>query len=258
MQSVTSEIKKGKGIDDVVRGITPGRVENERLIEQVGPCFGDIMERMRMFLDDSSDMYQQRKGGNIVECGGYADGLVLTPSQIEAFLKSTVVYETHNNYRYGSFFINRLIQNSYGAGNNGFVLVDCEPGFGLYGLPQNLKGEKGRLMKIDHNGRLAEKLTGTLCEHVELVIHGRATKYIAQAGRNSTFVFMKGYESACGDNSEDCRFMTPHEPTLRKLIEDIPKTRNLRGGPSGNSIVFMKSDGTNVVKVQYVKQKMKW
>src|SRR3989344_7879657 len=102
---------KRTSLGDLLKEHEVGKVEVERKVE-VKNRFGELC----------------REYEEVLEARDYKGKIktiddILAPSEINAFLQTTIGFEQHPEYdlRTG-MFISQLIQKSYDAGNNDFVL----------------------------------------------------------------------------------------------------------------------------------------
>ena len=254
MQSATSEIKKGKGINDVVRGITPGRVEDERRVEVVDENeFSELMDKCFKFVDD--DNYRHLYDPDKLRAS--LRGYVLTPSQINYFLQATIELESCKGYAHSVCrFMRPLIQNSYDAGHNGFTLNTKDlPLIGSVGW--SLKGTEDRLLMLGVEGD-AGNILGLGARHACFTLNGN---YVGDNLGSTAFysTFILNVEDTGKDSgfvAGDCTFKTPNREVLSKLIDSVSRVDGDIFGkrkPSYNKIIFIHPDGTEETVRNYAK-----
>ena len=237
-----SEIKKGKGIDDVVRGISPGRVEDERLVEVVGERrFADLLERFGAYVTSWKLDRLPRE-----------EDIVLSPSEINELLQATVQYENSEDYLFlGSVFLNHLIKYSYENGNNGFRL-DTTNLLPLTKLGNNLHGERGNRLKLVIDGNVGNYLCEGVSymvlsvkgdvkyrgchnmKHSRVTIDGNVGQEFAKEARNSIFMLNGEAGVCCGEGATGCTFYTTNGMTRERLRVFAARR---------NRVVYIRPDG---------------
>jgi len=96
---------------------------------------------------------------------------ILTPEQITQFLKATKAFESYDDYVWNTgYFVSGLIQKSYDAGNNDFVL-DTRNLPDIKSLCSFLKGKGNKRLKVTFNGD-----TGVDCGNDIMYISFKAQK----------------------------------------------------------------------------------
>ena len=232
-----TEIKKGNGIDGLLRDITPGRVEDERTVGVIGESkFRDLLDIFEIHLET-------------VPKQKYADRLnsyVLTPSEINTLLQSTSIYETRSMYgwRAGSF-LDILIQNSFKAGYNDFTLNIANLPT-IHGLTGGLEGKRSRKLALNIEGDVyshvacnsrhlklsffGDVVARHVCDGIKdstVIAHSHVASYFASDAKNSTFILHGECDSepggTLGIGSKRCTFKTTNEQTLSKLIAEVPE-----------------------------------
>ncbi|MBI4980398.1 hypothetical protein HZC30_02450 [Candidatus Woesearchaeota archaeon] len=129
------QMKKGTGIDDLVRDYVPERVEEKAKIESGSNKFSELYRKYEKLLDSSSEPIDNDFGFvEFIEYPAFLDSScdwekltfleVLTPTEINLFLQGMMQYEEHRNYSESrsGLLVSKLIQNSYYAGHNNFSL----------------------------------------------------------------------------------------------------------------------------------------
>ncbi|MBI4980397.1 hypothetical protein HZC30_02445 [Candidatus Woesearchaeota archaeon] len=141
-------MKKGTGIDDLVRDYVPERVEEKpKAISPVGDRLTPLYQKYRQVLELVEPKYDyypplSRKRYLDAELSFVTE--VLTPAEVDGFFQSVALFEDRESYpNIIISFLSKLIQNSYHAGYNNFSLhldglkpmryLCC----GLRGTPEN-------------------------------------------------------------------------------------------------------------------------
>ena len=158
------EIRKGHGIDHLVGGYSPGKVEEEKELAS-NPFFVSLFAKYeKAVYEDLVRLWQM----DFILGENYVDE-VLLPKQINAFLQATIQY-MRPGYHFTentAVFINKLIQNSYSAGNNGFHLN--LPVTDLLCVGSHLQGKKERPIELHVKGR-AGAFSGWSSEYLNLSV----------------------------------------------------------------------------------------
>jgi len=108
---------------------------------------------------------------------------ILTPEQITQFLKATKAFESCNNYVWNTgYFVSGLIQASYDAGHNDFVL------------------DTRNLPALDY---LCAKVEGKEEKHLKVIIDGKAGSW---CGLYAKYLVLKAQkvEAYCPHKSSHC------------------------------------------------------
>jgi hypothetical protein len=231
-----SEIKKGKHrIEDVLGLHTPQAVETvEAVVVDGNPEFDRIfaqLEEMYQCPIHDNEFYEQN---------------VLTPTQITAFLQAvTLRYRHMAPYVIETgCFVNRLVQASYNAGHNGFVLMTTDPPQ-LAFLGDKLTGRgKDDMLRIR-----IECDAGMHCmtnmKYVSAHITGDVDDYFAGSSSVSNFFLEGACTPQCG-NTQLCSYRTNNK-VARHWLEDRLKERN--------RLVFIHEDGREELVRDYGSKK---
>ena len=193
-------LKKGKSLEDSLSGHS-AQVEDGRSIEVVGG-FSGLFEQYREFLEKDFQSGFNPNARNIT----FAQvRTVLDPSEINAFLQSTVVSEDHPNYcKNTAIFLSGLIQASYEAGNEFFDLnvesLKLLEGLGVflcksedYPYSVRVKGNVGNYLGINSGS-------------VKFSLDGDTGRYCGSISNGSQFyVSGNGGQMTCF-GSKDCLF----------------------------------------------------
>ncbi|MBI4453216.1 hypothetical protein HY636_01080 [Candidatus Woesearchaeota archaeon] len=223
------------GLDDLIRGYTARRPDERKEIEVVGEHkFGEVLRKYERCLEmnaeykleDPAKAYDYIKE-NVKE--------VLTPADINAFLQATIIYEDNKWYsRRTGEFISQLIQNSYEAGYNNFILNTTKS---IIYLGLELKGCPERRISVYIDGD-----TGIFCgekaSYSSFIINGNMDGGGCTLANNSAFTINGTIvQNLFGHNATSCIFKTSNKETLGKLID-------YAGIDSKNKYYFIHPDGT--------------
>ena len=264
MTSTTSQIKKGKGIEGLVEGFE-GKPEEERQIELASSADMDrVVKQYGVFLGIT-------KADTSVESpstAGRFDKIrtaqmcveVLSPEQIASFMFMTHKFSAHLNYlTQTGQYASQLVQNSYDAGNNGFLLNAGENG-DIGDLATWLKGEKERPIEVtiigDYGaywGHHSENCilhirgnAGFSCgkTSVNLIVEidGNAGPSCGWFTKGSIFTINGDVGESCGFGSKKSTFKTPNRETLKTMFKEVPED---------NRVVFIHPDGTEEIVREY-------
>ena len=279
------EIKKGSGIDGLLRGCRPDQLDDAKEIEVVREAdLGLLTQKYEEFLELELNV------DNVV---GFTKGIteILSPEMIDVFLQSTIRYENHRIYWENTGdFISKLIQNSYNAGHNEFALNTQTLEIGYLGT--RLEGTKERPIRItitrdvglgcglysknsifniqgnagEYCGWASENSTynvqgnterscGLYSENSTFNIQGNTDDNCGESSKNSTFNIEGNAGFGCGLDAKNSTFRTPNKENLKKMIRDVPKTwedpKTKEVDLSGNRVVFISPDGTEEVMRDY-------
>jgi hypothetical protein len=108
--------------------------------------------------------------------------LVLTPAEMSVFINEIEKFQKEENYSLSAnLFVNRLIQNSYDAGNNDFNLyVEDLPNASIL---KKLKATEDNPLKIRLNGSVGD-FVARESNYLDLTIDGRVGDYFADNSNN--------------------------------------------------------------------------
>ncbi len=257
-------ISKRKAIDHLVRGYSPGKVEEEKVSNS----------RPNIFPKYERAIFSHKVGyigDDFVLNPNYVDE-VLTPAEINAFLQATTVYIESEEYsEHTATFISKLIQNSYHAGHNKFFLMPRTQydllGSYLKGSTEQpielyIRREVGmrcvwssEYVNLIVDGRVSENsgfacwaknccltINGDVgsncankawCSTIE--IFGSAMFFLGSNASHSQFTIHGEIGEGCGKEASNCTFRSPNKRTVRKLLQCVP--------PWGNEIYLMKKNG---------------
>jgi hypothetical protein len=256
-----SEVRKGKGIEEVLGSHSEQSVDSDRKVEVVDESLlPSLLERHKQLLDMARYLIDIDLP-NCIRNGPNGDGVkfmftdVLTPSMINAFLQATLVHETHREYgELTGPVISRLIQNSYEAGHNRFVL-DTRTLPELVSIGEDLKGTKDRKLELMVFGDGGYSC-GMGAEHLNMTVEGCVNDDCGENSRYSTFNISGDAGRYCGSRAyrstfviygtsiglalfiqnapKRCTFKTPHEEVSLMLKACLPE---------GNRVILMHPEG---------------
>lgn len=166
---------------------------------------------------------------------------VLTPTQIEGVLQKII---RSGRERYGvSPFLSRLIQDSYDAGHNGFVLTTYDTQIEFLG--QDLTGSSERKIEVNVKGNVGDFL-GDYSAHCVFAVEGSVKNWCGyHSGHNvftiegnagnscgclseySTFIIEGNIGSSCGEDSRYGRYASSNPLTYEKMKEMVPTTNEV-------------------------------
>jgi len=188
---VNAEIRKGKGIESLVRA---SQVEEVREIEASKNFFIGLHEIFVRGLEMQVPIFEFRSARNI-----------LTPNQINKFLQNTMTYENHYAYSETTgLFISQLLQNSYDAGINNFTLNTTQLK-DIHYLGREIKGTPEKPINITVIGNIGEVL-GNRSQYSRFNIEGSAGKNCGNSSQNATYNITGNTEDRCGSESELSQF----------------------------------------------------
>jgi len=181
---------KRTGFEGLLEGHEVGRVEVERKVE-VKNRFGEL----------------GRKYEEVLEANDYEGEIktiddILAPSDINTFLQTTITCQQHQNYDWRTgMFISQLIQKSYDAGNNYFVL-NTQKVKGLHNLGHQIQGTKKRKIKLKIEGD-AGNGCGWYSKNSIITIGGNLGDWFGRDSNNSTITIRGDVGDYCGYDSNN-------------------------------------------------------
>ena len=117
------QAKKGKGIDGLLAGMNPGQVEEQRILPIRAGKYDALLQKYCRLLSARNGLYEGRGMREVKEKIDAHIFDILTPNDIGEFLQLSVQYEEDEDYYLLlPYFMDRLIQNSYDQGHNGFEI----------------------------------------------------------------------------------------------------------------------------------------
>ena len=260
------------GLGDLIRGHTARKPDDKQAIEVIGERkFGELWVKYERALN----MVDTLKVDLIEE---YLDVIitdVLTPQDIEEFLKLTVAYENSQYYqKCTTKIINKLIDNSYKVGHGEFVLDTRNLSKPLDNLCTRLRANGDEPINIIINGNVGRDC-GSFAEYcVSFIINGYVRScgnnsicsnftinenvyYISNPGNYSSFSIdgnLREYLVSISNSSsltitgeigkfnvgvfsKNCTFKTPNPKTLDVFLKHVPLM-------SGHKVYFIDEDGS--------------
>ena len=129
---------------------------------------------------------------------------ILTPEHINRLLPKIrgIHEEITSKYKTGSFF-SKLIQNSYDAGYNNFIINTLLEG--INGLGNETKGTKDNPIKIKIFGNTGDSC-GISAEYCNFEIHGNVDQWFGTHARNSDFKIYGNVKCWCASHARDSNF----------------------------------------------------
>ncbi|MBI4453659.1 hypothetical protein HY636_03370 [Candidatus Woesearchaeota archaeon] len=259
------------GLDDLIRRHTAQRPEDKKAIEVIGERkFGELWvkyERALNIVDTLKvDLIEEYLGKIITD--------VLTPQDIEEFLKLTAAYENSQYYqKCTTKIVNKLIENSHTAGHSEFVLDTRNLLKPLDNLCTRLRASGDKPINIIINGTVGKDFGFSAGYSVSFTTNGDVgscgynstcsnftikgnVDYISNPGNYSSFNIdgnLRAYSLGVSNNSsltitgeieelevsvysKNCTFKTPNPKTLDVFLRRIPLFE-------GHKIYFINEEG---------------
>ena len=217
--------------DDFLAGYEPGKLEEVRKVQTVGTDFSDLMEKFEQMLD-SDDGYSLDEMWQLVRHNPYLSE-VLTPAEINYFLQATQQHESHKNYYNNTgVILSRLIQNSYCAGYNDFML-NTKNISRTDDLGTLLIGTEDCPLSITVQGNITNEC-GNRAEYSLFTLNGTIGARCGLKAKHSTFTYNGAVGDFCGWEAENCTFKTPLRENLRKMRGSISINK-------GNTLIYIDS-----------------
>ena len=203
------------GLDDLIRRQTARKPEDRKAIEVIGERkFGELWVKYERALNSVDSLKV-----DIIEY--YVDRAiddVLTPSQIEEFFRLTIAYENNKHYqKCTKLIINELIQNSYNADNNGFVLNTNELAKPIDDLCANLRGTHNKPINITINGDVGYYFCSQ-GKFLSVTINGNTRDICNDYGSSSSFIINGNAKSIAGSS---CSFIVNGDVEIINIDFDI-------------------------------------
>ena len=260
----TTTARKGKGFDDVVKGLVLGTIDTSKDPVVIARPFEQLFEQYKQMLQydlNNVQTYFQHLGGgktleqHVQEIAQEVSD-VLNPAQINAVLQATLPYEDVLSYPFVTgILITRLLQNSYDAGNNDFAL-DTSTLPLLENLASRLCGTLERKVSLAVTGGVGNSF-GLKARYCSFVSHGSAgmsygygaleCRYEIYGGcispavdvSDSELIFhgeIKNMKESHGYKIQDSIFRTSYRENISELLMLVPCNR-------GNKIYFIDEAG---------------
>ncbi len=263
LRSVETAITKKKGIDELTKRYTPGKVEEERKVDVVEGKYEKLLGDFKNYLDFSQYLYI---GGPVVEGYGVEIEDDFTPKDINDFLPLMLKYERHKAYSLAAGrFIDILIVDLYEKGYNNFR-IDTKRTFPLNKLAgfSDCQIDVTKPFCIEFNGDVGDSCggEGVKCKYIcrgnvgdsgfdwveecEIIIYGNAGDYLGFQARHSTFTLHGEVGINLGSEATDSTFKTTNKRTLSTLLRSVAK--EVDDEPSGNRIIFVDENEEKVIE----------
>ncbi len=192
-------VTKGKGIDHLVSGYTPGKVEEAKQMQVMGD------NKLKRLLERYKELFDKRNGFPLqyLERKAQIDLRfqdVLSPGDINAFLLMTKEFAGQKyNDDLTSLLLSRLIQNSYVAGEREFRLH----------VPQKIKAiaylggsEEGKL-KLHLRGDFDQFCCADSC-FLDVFIDGNVGLSFAMKSEDSSYHIKGNVDHQCAIYAKRC------------------------------------------------------
>ena len=237
MESAQVRAKKGQGIDDVVRGLSPGVLDIQRQIissvlsDEYQELFSAYESLLHEFLSVGPQTFAAQTTELVRDTNFPLTGKplksILSPVQINSFFIATFPYEGEQHYdKATGLFLTKLMQNSYYAGFNDFVLgadadLDC--------LGTRMQGTHANPIRIKFKGNIFD--AASLATHVNLVVYGNV-KWIGSSAKHCEFTLHGDYLELF--RPQNCTIKTPNYAQAQIIATDLPE---------GNKVIYIQPDG---------------
>ena len=262
------QARKGQGLHDLIKRMSIGTIEDRKRTAVTGSSqFQSALQKFEEMLKTDVDSMEE---ATIIQ----ESPEILTPNEINIFVQAAISYEHIPWYEsHLGHFVTRLIQNSYGANHNDFILKMN------LSKPINYLGESAWMAQKEKSPRIqgtadnplkitvlgdVENVFGKGSEYAHYTLYGRAGIYCASFIDHCRFSLFESVEEnlATGaknseffldgkivptlfqdkEKPENCIFRTPKKDTLQSLLSTMPE---------GNRIIYVKADGTEEVVRDY-------
>ena len=190
---VTANIRRTRDLGDLASNYHPQQIEDAPPVDIPHSSIPAALHQYETFLDyldnGGNDMDLPDDVFNCYLRENVKD--ILTVEEIAAFLNAAIIYDDHEAYNedekesYPLLFFSQLIQNSYEAGYNNFVL----PMDNLqrkYSLAQELHGTADNPLRITIEGDV-DKACGAYCSYINLTVIGNAGELLGARSVDSLF-----------------------------------------------------------------------
>ncbi len=256
-------VKKSSGIDALISGYSPNKVEEEKKVQRFDGRFARLLKKYE-YLVSKKEYVCDSWGFEGLQVEHKKIQQVLTPDEINQFFQLTKAYETKEYH--GDItgeFITVLIRNSYKAGYNDFtldasMLLPLRRLGSRYLSSDHVGQKEGNLVRMFVDGDLGYGCFGST-EWVEVVINGNVENSFASFSKNCIFTFQGGHDhNFFFPDTSGNTYKTSDRKVLEKLLEGVPQLFWERGGgleekPSGNKIIFIHEDGKEEIVKDYGK-----
>ena len=213
------EIIRKRGIDTLVSGYVPQKVEEEKKTTIIaGKDYHNLLARYEHFLGEVQywgpyDLFQEAMD----ETEEIED--ILKPNEINSLLQLTYLYEEHDDFWMTGHFMWRLFDNSIRAGYMNFT-VKAHPEISSF--CGHLRGTAEEPLLINVKGKTGGGLC-SCCRNVICRLDGDAGDYVGEFSRDSEFTINGDIGINCGYRSINCSFKTGNKETLQKMLLSAPR-----------------------------------
>ncbi len=163
---ITASITKSRGLEDVVDRYIPGMIEEgKRVISNPGREFSELLKKYKHLMGITNPSSSENYSIFVHDKTVAMVNEVLSPQDIDIFMTATIPYEELNLYSNRGAFFSVLIQNSYNAGHNNFVLhtANLQP---VHMFCSFLQGREENLLRVEIHGDVGQSFAhaSTLCD----------------------------------------------------------------------------------------------
>lgn len=233
MMSVTA--RKGKGLDDTINGLIPAPLEESHAVRRTGiSTYDRLLQKYEQLLSLHRFTPFEAQEKDLDAC---IDAIteILTPLQINSFYQGLVRYEHRgrNHVDGVGLFLSILIQNSYDAGNNDFMMeteLSKKPNY----LGTSIRGTAERPLILTVHGDVGDGFCSG-GEYVHATVPGWGLAFFTDKSQHCRFtideyVFLEDWSVY-----DNC-YRTTDLRTIEILKNNVPKGRN-------NKIIFIHPEG---------------
>ena len=209
------QVKKGRGLDDLIRGYTIGKLDESKKVSVTGSgLLIHLLQTYQKFLNNNnlpclhtSLMAETYSIEKMIDYFKYdVKGTVLKPPEISAFLQMTITYEDHGWYRgLTGIFVSVLMQQSYDAGYNQFYF-NIENFPKLDNLAVLVRGKEKKPIEVAISGNIGEHF-GHGAAYASLQASSKSNLcFVGCRTQNSTLI-LRGNVQDLGFYSNDSNFI---------------------------------------------------
>ena len=157
------------------------------------PNLEGLLKKYEKVLEKPSNLEYKKMIGHIDD--------ILTPKEINLFLQQTIKYENHRNYcnHHTSYFISKLMQNSYKAGNNNFFLHTSALNE-IGDLCTEIVGRKNKPICITIEGNVGARIASRV-KYANIEIKSKKIKILGFKAVSSTFKIHANVGKGIGERS---------------------------------------------------------
>ncbi len=256
------DIKKGSGIDNLVSGYCPGKVDKEKIIS-VDNHVGGLYKKYQTAVE-SHDFTKINQIVRFITLSDDVDD-VFSPEEISGIF-DTFQKLVNNGENDLGVFISKLLQNSYDAGYNNFSLSVSSKVFSLgsyirgnedrllvLGVAgQDIPGGGGSTRYVSYRFQNESPIVGWGARDSQFVFYGSA-KACGNKAKRCEFIFRGEVGRFVGMDALDCTFKAHSQGAIDVLTSCIPDIYH-KGDHSfrtGNRIIFIHEDGEEEIVADY-------